>query len=178
MSNVYIEAYGHGSCYVDNYSPQNGDVITIYAHPDSGYELLDLYCYSEYGYSIAIGRLEEQQLTYDGSWGDITIYATFSRDIIEITDDGNGAAGVSDNNPSDGQTVILTAIPQRHYKVSAIICYDLDGNVLWTASDKIISFIYQSSWGNINIEVYFEEIWIYKNLWILFNRQWWRKNNY
>ena len=36
MSNVYINQSGRGSCYVDNYNPQNGDVITIYADADTG----------------------------------------------------------------------------------------------------------------------------------------------
>lgn len=178
MSNVYIDEYGNGNCYVDNYYPENGDIITIFAYPDSGYNLLDLTCTSEYGYGIAIDTTEEQQLTYDSSWGDITIHAEFSRDIIEVESGGNGSAGVNDYNPSDGQTVILTCIPDRKYTVSSIICTDTDGNVIWTASNLMVSFTYDSSWGDINIYVTFDLKWIFKNLWILSRREWWRKNNY
>lgn len=178
MSNVYIDQSGNGSCYVDNYYPENGDVITIYAYPDSGADLLDLYCYSEYGYSIAIGVMEEQQLTYDSTWGNITITATFSSDKITVDSSGNGSAAVDDNNPSDGQAVVLTCIPDRKYTVSSIICTDSNGNVLWTSTDLVVSFTYSDSWGAINIYVTFDLKWIFKNLWILSRREWWRKNNF
>lgn len=178
MSNVYIESYGNGSCYVDNYNPENGDIITIYAIPDTDNELLDMYCESEYGYSIAISIAQEQRLTYDSTWGDITIYATFSRDIVVVDYGENGSAYVDNYNPSNGQTVTLVCEPDRKYLVSSIICTNLEGTELWTSTDPITTFIYDASWGDINIYIIFDLKWIFKNLWILSRREWWRKNNF
>lgn len=178
MSNVYIETYGNGSCTVDNYTPENGDIITISAIPDSGAELLDMYCESEHGYSIAIATAQVQRLTYDSTWGDITIYATFSRDVIVIDPPENGSAYVDNYNPTDGQTVTLTSDPDDKYSVSLIICTNLEGTVLWTTTDQVYQFVYHEGWGDINIYIAFDLKWIFKNIWILFTRQWWRKNNF
>ena len=180
MSNVYINQSGRGSCYVDNYNPQNGDVITIYADADTGAQILDMYCTSEYGYGIAIGISPVQTLTYDSSWGDITITAEFTRDIITITTGGSGiGTGTCSNyNPVNGETVDLDCIPDRKSYLFDIVAYDQYDNPIQLQVTNHQSFVYDSSWGNITIELYFEIKWIFKNLWILSRREWWRKNNF
>ena len=180
MSNVYISRTGRGNCYVDNYTPQNGDVITIYADADTGAQILDMYCTSEYGYGIAIGIASVQTLTYDSSWGDITITAIFTGDIITITTGGTGIgiAICSNYSPVNGETVDLECIPDRGSYLFDIVAYDENFNPIQLQVEEQQSFIYDSSWGNITIEIYFERTWISKNLWILSRRERWRKKNY
>lgn len=178
MSSIYVNTIGNGSAWVDNPNPENGDIITIFAYADDGAQLLDLTMQDQNGAYIAIFVQPSQQLQYDGSWGDCTITATFSHDIITLHDNGNGYSYVSNLNPSDGETVYLTSVPDRKYMVFEIICSDSGGTVLWTAQAEELEFIYDASWGDITIDVYFEMKWIFKNLWILSRREWWRKNNY
>jgi hypothetical protein len=180
MSNVYIRQSGRGSCYVDNYNPQNGDVITIYADADTGAQILDMYCTSEYGYGIAISITQVQTLTYDSSWGDITITAKFTGDIITLATGGTGLGSVScsNYNPSNGETVYLDCVPDRKSYLFDIVSYDENFNPIQIPVAEHQSFVYDASWGDVTIEAYFEIKWIYKNLWILSRREWWRKNNF
>ena len=179
MSNIYVNVIGNGTAYVDNPTPNNGDNITIYAYQDLGASLLDLTMQSEFGFYIAVSVTNVQQIQYDSSWGDCTITATFSHDIITVNAIGSGTAYVDNINPNNGDVVTLYATPiGRKYMVFEIICSDSNGLVLWTSQSEITQFTYDSSWGDITIDVYFDLKWLYKNLWILSQRKWWMKNNY
>lgn len=179
MSNIYVNVIGNGTAYVDNPNPNNGDVITIYAFEDPGAQLIDLTMQDQNGMYIAIFVQQIQQLVYDASWGDCTITATFSHDIITVHANGSGVAYVDNPNPNNGDSVTLYANPVgRKYMLIGIECYDSNFNPIWTATTETTQFTYDSSWGDITIECYFDLKWLYKNIWILFQRQWWRKNNY
>lgn len=179
MSNIYVNVIGNGTGYVDNPNPNNGDIITIYAYLTPPASLLDITMQSQYGYYIAVGVTPVQQVQYDSSWGDCTITITFSHDIITVNANGSGVAYVDNPNPNNGDSVTLYANPVgRKYMLFEIICSDSNGLVLWTAQTETTQFIYDSSWGDITIDCYFDLKWLYKNIWILFQRQWWRKNNY
>ena len=174
MSNIYVISLGNGYAYVYNPNPNNGDVINIYADPDPGETLLYLTMVDQNGYSIAIYVQQIQTLTYNSSWGDCTITATFSHDVITVNTDGNGTAYVDDYSPHNGDTVTLYTSPNPHYILDHIECSDLNGNILWTSTTDTTQFIYDSSWGDIIIDVYFDKKWLFKNLWLLKVAQDWR----
>lgn len=174
MSNIDVVVTGNGTAYVDNPNPVNGDIITIYAYADPGAQLLDILMWDQNGYSIAIAVQQIQQIVYDDTWGDCTIYATFSHDIITVNTDGNGYAYVSNVTPADGETVTLYSTPNNHYVVLEIICSDSNQQVLWTAQGDTVSFTYDANWGDITIDVYFDKKWLFKNLWLLKVAQDWR----
>ena len=178
MSDIYVNVTGNGQAWVDNSNPSHGDIITLYAYEDSGAYLIDITARSEYGYAVALDTTNVQQFQYESSWGDLTIDVVFSHDIISLNVNGNGYSTISTYNPSDGETVYLDSYPDRKYEVYEIICSDSNGYVLWTSQSENLSFTYDSSWGDITIDVYFDLKWIFKNLWILKQREWWRKNTY
>ena len=179
MSNIYVNVIGNGTGYVDNPNPNNGDIITIYAYLTPPASLIDITMQSEYGYYIAVSVTPVQQIQYDSSWGDCTITITFSHDIITVNANGSGIAYVDNPNPDNGDTVTLYATPVgRKYALIGIECYDSNFNLIWTATTETTQFVYDSSWGDITIECYFDLKWLYKNLWILFQKKWWMKNNY
>ena len=179
MSNIYVNVIGNGTGYVDNPNPNNGDIITIYAYLTPAASLLYITMQSEYGYYIAVDTTPVQQIQYDSSWGDCTITITFSHDIITVNANGSGVAYVDNPNPDNGDTVTLYANPVgRKYALIGIECYDSNFNLIWTATTETTQFVYDSSWGDITIECYFDLKWLYKNLWILFQKKWWMKNNY
>ena len=92
---------------------------------------------------------------------------------------GNGTGYVDNPNPNNGDTVTLYANPVgRKYRLIGIECYDDNFNLIWTATTETTQFVYDSSWGDITIECYFDLKWLYENLWILFQKKWWMKNNY
>lgn len=178
MSNIYVNVIGNGSAWVDNPSPSNGDIITLFAYEDSGAYLIDITARDENGYAVALATTNVQQFQYDSSWGNLTITVKFSHDIITVNSNGNGYAYVNIPNPNNGEDVTLYSVPDRKYEVFEIICSDSNGYVLWTTQSEQYTFTYDSSWGDITIDVYFELKWIFKNLWILKQREWWRKNTY
>ena len=179
MSNIYVNVIGNGSAWVDNPNPNNGDIITLYAYEDSGAALLDITAVDYQGYSIALATTNVQQFQYDSSWQDMTITVKFSHDIITVNANGSGIAYVDNPNPNNGDTITLYANPVgSKYKLISIECYDSNFNLIWTATTEITQFVYDSSWGDIAIECYFDLKWLYKNLWILFQKKWWMKNNY
>ena len=179
MSNIFVNVIGNGTAWVDNPTPNNGDIITLYAYENTGAALLDITAVDYQGYAIALATTNVQQFQYDASWQDMTITVTFSHDIITVNANGSGVAYVDNYNPNNGDTVTLYANPVgRKYMLFEIICSDSNGVVLWTAQTETIQFTYDSSWGDITIDCYFDLKWLYKNIWILFQRQWWRKNNY
>ena len=179
MSNIYVNVTGNGTGYVDNPTPNNGDVITIYAYADPGATLIDVTMQSQYGYYIAVWVQPVQTVAYDSSWGDCTIDITFSHDIIQINSIGNGWATVDNLNPNNGDSVRVSCTPGgRKYHVEDIIITDSNGNQYHLPAVENQYFTYDSSWGDITIDVYFDLKWLYQNLWILKQREWWRKNNY
>ena len=179
MSNIFINVIGNGTAYVDNYTPNNGDIVTLYAYEYAGAALLDITAVDYQGYSIALATTNVQQFQYDASWQDMTITITFSHDIVTVHANGSGIAYVNNLNPNNGDTVTLYANPVgRKYRLIGIECYDSNFNLIWTANTETTQFIYDSSWGDITIECYFDLKWLYENLWILFQKKWWMKNNY
>lgn len=179
MSNIYVHITGNGSAWVDNPNPNNGDIVTLEAYEALGGSLIDITATDSQGYAIALATTNVQQFQYQGSWGDMDIYVVFSHDIITVNANGSGTAYVNNPNPNHGDTVTLYSTPiGRKYEVYEIICMDSNGLVIWTAQNEIVQFTYDSSWGDITIDVYFDLKWIYKNLWILFQKKWWMKNNY
>lgn len=179
MSNIYVNVTGNGTGYVDNPNPNNGDIITIYAYANSGATLLDVTMQSQYGYYIAVGITPVQQVQYDSSWGDCTIDITFSADIITVYSTGNGWATVDNPNPNHGDSVRLSCTPgSRKDEVVDIIVTDANGNSWQLPPVDDQYFTYDSSWGDITIDVYFDLKFIYKNLWLLSRRRWWTKNTY
>lgn len=179
MSNIYVNVTGNGTGWVDNPNPNNGDIITIYAYADSGATLLDVTMQSQYGYYIAVSVTPVQQISYDSSWGDCTIDITCSADIITVNSNGNGWATVDNLNPSDGESVRLSCTPSgRKYEVTDIYISDSNGNTWQLPAVEDQYFTYDANWGDITIDAYFDLKWIFKNLWILKQREWWRKNTY
>lgn len=179
MSNIYVNVTGNGTGWVDNPTPNNGDIITIYAYANTGATLIDVTMQSQYGYYIAVSVVPVQQIAYDSSWGDCTIDITCSADIITLNSNGNGWASVDNLNPDNGDSVRLSCTPGgSHYQVVDIIVTDANGNMWQLPPVDDQYFTYDSSWGDITIDVYFDLKWLYNNIWILFQRQWWRKNNY
>ena len=178
MSNIYVNVIGNGTAWVDNPTPNNGDIITLYAYENTGAALLDITAVDYQGYSIALTTTNVQQFQYDASWQDMTITVTFSHDIITVNYTTGGYAYVSNTTPSDGETVTLECIPNFKYEIIDITATDENGNVIPLIIDIQQSFVYQASWGAVTIDVTFDMKFIYKNLWLLSRRQWWRKNNY
>ena len=183
MSNVYINSSGFGQCYVDNYSPSSaGDPITIYALADLYNHIVDLTATDQNGYSIALGLVPEQTIYYDPTWGDITINCVFSQnyyiDVI-VTGSGSGHAYVSNDYPVNGETIDLFAYAtDNKSELISIVGTDQNGNDVGLITSSYQQFTFDGSWGALTITVTVDLKWLYKNLWILKQRGWWRKNNY
>lgn len=180
MSNIYVNSTGNGVAYVDNPNPTTtGEVITLYAYPASGANLIDIEMVDQNGYSIAVSVIVVQTIAYDASWGDCTITVTFSADIITVNSTGNGWAVVDNLNPDNGDSVRLSCTPgSSKDEVIGITITDQNNNVYNLPAVEDQYFTYDSNWGDITIDVYFDIKFIFKNLWILKQRGWWRKNNY
>lgn len=183
MSSISILKTGYGQCTVSNYSPADGEEFTIYALADLHNSILDLYATEQHGYVIALYLIPEQTLTYDASWGDVVITCNFSQrhyiDLI-ISGEGSGHAYVSNEYPEPDEVISLTAYAtDRKSELLSIEATDENGDII----PSIITLPYQTftfneDWGNITITVTFDIKWLFKNLWILSRREWWRKNNY
>lgn len=79
MATITVYSSGNGYAYVDNSSPVQGDIITLYAIADTGETINDIYAVDQYGYSIALDpTLWQQQFTYQNYYGNITITVQFS----------------------------------------------------------------------------------------------------
>lgn len=76
MSEIFVITSGNGVAWVDNAYPFDGDSVTLYAQPDLGETLDDVYAYESHGYGVAVGV--GQPFIYHDSWGDLTIYVIFS----------------------------------------------------------------------------------------------------
>lgn len=182
MSNVYINSSGFGQCFVDNYAPNAWDVITIYAYADLYNHIVDLTVTDQNGYYIAVSITPVQQIAYDPSWGDITINCVFSQnyyiDVI-VTGTGQGHAYVSNDYPVNGEVIDLFAYAtDRKSELVSIVGTDSNGNDIGLSTSSYQQFTFDGNWGALTIVVTIDLKWLYKNLWILFQRQWWRKNNY
>lgn len=167
MSNIDVVVIGRGTAWVDNPSPVNGDIITLYAYADLDATLIDIIMWDSQGHSIAIGLAPVQQFQYDGSWGDCTIKVVFSHDIITINTSAGGYAYVNNINPNDGDTVNLYCTPVRKYELVDVTGLDENGNNIGLATSESQSFVYDATWGDITIDVTFDLKWIFKNLWLL-----------
>ena len=180
MSNIYVNSTGNGVAYVDNPNPTTtGEVITLYAYPASGANLIDIEMVDQNGYSIAVSVIVVQTIAYNASWGDCTITVKFSADIITVNSTGNGWVVVDNLNPNNGDSVRLSCTPgSSQDEVVDIIVTDQNGNTWHLPPVDDQYFIYDSSWGDITIDVYFDQKFIAKNLWLLFRKQWWRKSQF
>lgn len=80
MSDIYVSSTGNGTAYVDNPSPNFGELFTLYAIPNAPDTLEDIEARDENGLYIAMDPdAQEQTLRYREEWGSyITINVTFS----------------------------------------------------------------------------------------------------
>lgn len=80
MSDIYVSHTGNGTAYVDNPSPNFGELFTLYAIPNAPDTLEDIVARDENGHYIAMDpTLEQQTLRYREEWGSfITIDVSFS----------------------------------------------------------------------------------------------------
>lgn len=76
MGQINVNVTGNGTAYVSNSTPMDGESVTLYAYPDSGETLDDVYAIESHGYSVAIAP--EQPFIYSESWGTLDIYVVFS----------------------------------------------------------------------------------------------------
>ena len=76
MSFIWVNVTGSGTAYVDNPNPINGDVVTLYAYPDTGETIRDVTARESHGYAVAIAPFDP--FVYHESWGDLTINVEFS----------------------------------------------------------------------------------------------------
>ena len=75
---ISVVTEGNGSAYVSNPYPTDGGVFTLYAYPDTDWELTDIIAEDYQGYSIAVYVQEEQDIEYNEDWGDVLITVTFA----------------------------------------------------------------------------------------------------
>lgn len=75
---ITVVTIGNGTAYVSDANPSDGQTITVYAYPNTGESLDDLYAVDQDGHSIALLLQQVQPLTYRAAWGDVTITAEFS----------------------------------------------------------------------------------------------------
>ena len=79
MGFIFVNVQGAGTAYVDNPNPVNNDPVTLFATPDPGDTLNDIYAQDEYGHYIALDpNLTQQTFTYNSAWGNVSIYVEFS----------------------------------------------------------------------------------------------------
>lgn len=100
---------------------------------------------------------------------------------ISVQWTGDGSTYVDNYYPNDGDTITLTCIPDPHCSLVDIVAYDEHGYSVALYVQDVQQFTYnESAYGNkLDIYVTFTDTpFIYKNLWILSTRKWWRKNNY
>lgn len=78
MAFIFVNVNGDGTAYVDNPNPLPNDLVTLFAYPDTGAELLDIIARDEGGHSIALSVVPEQSFQYMSAYGNITIDVYFS----------------------------------------------------------------------------------------------------
>lgn len=78
MSEIFVLVSGNGIAWVDNAYPWDGDTVTLTAQPDLDATLDDITARESHGWAVALATTTVQTFTYDDSWGDLTIYVTFS----------------------------------------------------------------------------------------------------
>ena len=78
MSDIFVNIYGNGVAYVDNYTPSDGETITLECYEDPGEQLLDVLAWESHGYSVALATTNIQTFTYRAIWGNLTIDVYFS----------------------------------------------------------------------------------------------------
>ena len=98
---------------------------------------------------------------------------------ISVIWSGDGIAYVDEYFPSDGDTVTLSCFPDNHCTLIDIEARDSHGYAVALLVTEVQQFVYNAALGNILINVTFSDMpFIYKNLWLLNTRKWWRKNNF
>ena len=78
MSNIFVNVTGNGYAYVTNPTPSDGDIVTLYATPDTGETLDDIIAIDSGGHSIALAVTQSQTFIYRAAWGDVSITVVFS----------------------------------------------------------------------------------------------------
>ena len=74
---------------------------------------------------------------------------------IFVFSSGNGYAYVDIQYPYDGQQVHLSAVPDLNEQLLDIQARDHNGYAIALATVEDQDFIYQDTWGDMTIEVYF-----------------------
>ena len=80
MAQIIVSWSGNGTAWVDNPSPNDGEVVNLYAVANSGATLDDIIATDSHGYYIALQVAPSQSFRYDEThWGStIFISAIFS----------------------------------------------------------------------------------------------------
>jgi hypothetical protein len=95
MADVYLNVYGDGTATTDATPPMTeGEIFTIFFHPDGDSELLDVRAFDSHDYSVALPPVTDNELTmrFRSGWGSlyVDIYFTYDNRYISFDYDCNG----------------------------------------------------------------------------------------
>lgn len=74
---------------------------------------------------------------------------------IDVVVSGNGVAYVDDNNPSQGQSVTLTCIPDTGETLDDILAWDSGGHSIALYVQQSQTFTWDDAWISMTISVEF-----------------------
>lgn len=81
MPDVYLSVYGDGSATTDATPPMTeGEIFTIFFHPDGGSELLDVRAFDSHDYAVALPPVTDNELTmrFRSGWGSLYVDIYFT----------------------------------------------------------------------------------------------------
>ena len=81
MADVYLNVHGDGSASTDATPPMTeGEIFTIFFHPDGGSELLDVRAYDSHDYAVALPPVTDNELTmrFRSGWGSLYVDIYFT----------------------------------------------------------------------------------------------------
>jgi len=110
---VTVKAAENGTVTVDKTSAKVGETVTVTATPDADYEL----------YQIIVNGKAISGNTFVMTAEDTTVTATFNKNVFTVTVKAaeNGTVSVDKASAKVGETVTVTATPDKDYELSQII---------------------------------------------------------
>lgn len=81
MADVYLNVFGDGSASTDASPPMTeGEIFTIYFHPEGESELLDVRAFDSHDYAVALPPVTDNELTmrFRSGWGSLYVDIYFT----------------------------------------------------------------------------------------------------
>jgi hypothetical protein len=152
-----VNTGSNGSASLSDNSTVTGETVTVTTAPDKGYKVDQITVTDKDGNPVEVTDNGDGTYSYVKPAGEVTVNVTFkAKEVtVKINETQNGSAAADDDTAEKGDTVTISASPDKWYKVGSATVKDAEGNSVDVKDNGDGTFSFTQPDGIVTVDVTF-----------------------